>query len=69
MAFYSFVGFETSANLAEEIRDVRKTYPRALFGALLIAGVVYVLVGVAAAAVLSGTSKVTVCVLIRFISV
>lgn len=53
LAFYSFVGFETSANLAEEIRDVRKTYPRALFGALLIAGVVYVLVGVAAAAVLS----------------
>lgn len=53
LAFYSFVGFETSANLAEEIRDVRKTYPRALFGALLIAGVVYVLVGVAAATVLS----------------
>ncbi len=53
LAFYSFVGFETSANLAEEIRDVRNTYPKALFGALLIAGVVYVLVGVAAAAVLS----------------
>lgn len=53
LAFYSFVGFETSANLAEEIRDVRYTYPKALFGALLIAGVVYVLVGVAAAAVLS----------------
>lgn len=53
LAFYSFVGFETSANLAEEIRDVSKTYPKALFGALLIAGVVYVLVGVAAAAVLS----------------
>ncbi len=53
LAFYSFVGFETSANLAEEIRDVRRTYPRALFGALLIAGVVYLLVGVAAATVLT----------------
>lgn len=52
LAFYSFVGFETSANLAEEIRDVRKVYPRALFAALLTAGVVYMAVGVAAASVL-----------------
>jgi APA family basic amino acid/polyamine antiporter len=52
LAFYSFVGFETSANLAEEVRDVRRTYPLALFGALLIAGVIYMAVGVAAAAVL-----------------
>lgn len=52
LAFYSFVGFETSANLAEEIRDVRKVYPRALFAALLTAGVVYMAVGVAASSVL-----------------
>ncbi|MBP1124001.1 MULTISPECIES: APC family permease [Pseudomonas] len=52
LAFYSFVGFETSANLAEEIRDVRKVYPRALFGALVTAGVVYMAVGVAASTVL-----------------
>jgi APA family basic amino acid/polyamine antiporter len=52
LAFYSFVGFETSANLAEEIRDVRKVYPRALFAALLTAGAVYMAVGVAAATVL-----------------
>lgn len=52
IAFYSFVGFETSANLAEEIRDVRKVYPRALFAALLTAGVVYMAVGVAASSVL-----------------
>ncbi len=51
LAYYSFVGFETSANLAEEVRDVRRTYPRALFGALVTAGVVYVAVGVAAVAV------------------
>lgn len=53
LAFYSFVGFETSANLAEEIRDVRRVYPRALFGALLAAGIVYMAVGVAASSVLS----------------
>jgi amino acid transporter len=47
IAFYSFVGFETSANVAEEVRDPSRVYPRALFGALLTAGVVYLLVGVA----------------------
>ncbi|WP_416638091.1 APC family permease [Pseudomonas sp. OHS18] len=52
LAFYSFVGFETSANLAEEIRDVRKTYPRALFGALLIAGIIYMAVAIGAAVVM-----------------
>jgi amino acid transporter len=52
LAYYSFVGFEVSANVAEEVRDVRRVYPRALFGALLVAGVVYVLVGLAASIVL-----------------
>ena len=50
LAFYSFVGFETSVNLAEEVRDARRSYPRALFGALLVAGAVYVAVGVVASA-------------------
>lgn len=50
IAYYSFVGFETSANVIEEVRHPTRTYPRALFGALLTAGVVYVLVGVASAA-------------------
>ncbi|WP_193045689.1 APC family permease [Mycolicibacterium baixiangningiae] len=49
VAYYSFVGFETSANVAEEIRNPSKVYPSALFGALVTAGVVYVLVGVASA--------------------
>ena len=49
VAYYSFVGFETSANVAEEIRDPSKVYPRALFGALITAGAVYAAVGVASA--------------------
>jgi APA family basic amino acid/polyamine antiporter len=53
LAYYSFVGFETSANVAEEVRDVRRVYPRALFGSLLVAGVVYLLVGLAASVVLA----------------
>ena len=51
LAFYSYVGFETSVNIAEETKDPSRSYPRALFGALLVAGVVYALVGAAAAAV------------------
>lgn len=53
IAYYSFVGFETSANVAEEVRDPSRVYPKALFGALLTAGVVYVLVRVASSAALS----------------
>lgn len=51
LAFYSFVGFETSANIAEEVTDVRRVYPRALLGAVTAAGVVYVLVGLAVSTV------------------
>ncbi|GHH37072.1 amino acid transporter [Streptomyces candidus] len=50
LAYYSFVGFETSVNVAEETKDPRRSYPRALFGALITAGAVYALVGAAAAA-------------------
>ncbi|MBP2336659.1 amino acid transporter [Saccharothrix coeruleofusca] len=50
LAYYSFVGFETSVNLAEEVQDPRRSYPRALFGALLTAGAVYLLVGLVASA-------------------
>ncbi|WP_049565656.1 APC family permease [Streptomyces sp. SBT349] len=48
LAYYAFLGFEASANLAEETRDPRRSYPRALFAALGAAGLVYLLVGVAA---------------------
>lgn len=49
IAYYSFVGFETSANVIEEVKEPTKTYPRALFAALATAGLVYVLVGLASA--------------------
>lgn len=47
IAYYSFVGFETSANMIEEVKEPSKMYPRALFAALATAGVAYVLVGLA----------------------
>lgn len=52
LAFYSYVGFETSVNIAEETKDPVRSYPRALFGALIAAGLIYALVGAAAAVVL-----------------
>ena len=52
IAYYSFVGFETSANIVEEIKQPSKVYPRALFASLLTAGVVYVLVGIASSVAL-----------------
>lgn len=52
LAFYSFVGFETSANVAEEVKDVTRVYPRALFGALFVAGTVYVLIALASSIML-----------------
>ena len=56
VAYYSFVGFETSANVAEEVREPRRVYPKALFGALATAGVVYVLVGLASATALPASA-------------
>ncbi len=48
LAYYSYVGFETSANLIEEVREPSKVYPKALFASLIVAGVMYILVGTAA---------------------
>ncbi len=50
LAFYSYAGFETSVNVAEETRDPARSYPRALFGALTVAGLLYAAVGVVASA-------------------
>lgn len=44
LAFYALIGFEDSANVAEEAQDPRRSYPRALFGGIVIAGVIYLLV-------------------------
>ena len=51
VAFYALVGFEDSANVAEETRDPSRTFPRALFAGLVAAGVLYILVGFVASLV------------------
>jgi basic amino acid/polyamine antiporter, APA family len=51
IAFFAFIGFETLANLAEEVKDPHRTVPRGILGAVSASVVLYV--AVAAAAVLA----------------
>ena len=53
LAFYALIGFEDSVNVAEEAKNPERDYPRALFGGILIAGAIYLIIGVLAPAVLS----------------
>ena len=51
LAFYALVGFEDSVNVAEEAEEPTRTYPKILFGGLAIAGLIYLLVTIAASSV------------------
>ncbi len=53
LAFYAFVGFEDSANMAEEVQDPSRAYPKALLTGLLVAGAIYMLVTITTAMVVS----------------
>ncbi len=44
LAFFALIGFEDSVNLAEEASRPRVDFPWALFGGLLAAGMIYLLV-------------------------
>ena len=44
LAFYALIGFDDSVNVAEETQHPSRNSPRAIFGALLLAGVIYLLV-------------------------
>jgi len=48
LAFYAFIGFEDMVNMAEEARRPARDLPFAIFGSLVVATLLYVLVGVAA---------------------
>jgi APA family basic amino acid/polyamine antiporter len=51
LAFYALIGFEDSVNVSEETIDPPRTYPKALFGGLAIAGTLYLLVTIGASMV------------------
>lgn len=44
LGFYAFIGFEDMANMAEEVKDARKSLPRAILGSVLLTTVLYVVV-------------------------
>jgi len=44
LAFYAFIGFEDMVNVAEEIKDVEKTLPRAIIITLALTTLIYFLV-------------------------
>ncbi len=48
-AFYAFIGFEDSVNMAEEVRDPIRSFPPALLTGIVAAGIIYLLVGFTAA--------------------
>ena len=48
-SFFAMTGFENTANVAEETIDPHKSFPRSLVGGMVVAGVIYVLVSMAAA--------------------
>ncbi len=52
LTFYSFVGFEDMLNVAEEVKDPKRTLPRGLLLAVLISSLIYMGVSVVAVSVL-----------------
>lgn len=44
LAFFAFTGFEDMVNLAEEVKEPEKSFPKAIFLSLIIAAVLYILV-------------------------
>ena len=48
LAFYAFIGFEDMINVAEEVKDVRRTLPRAIIITLVVTTGFYVVLSLAA---------------------
>jgi basic amino acid/polyamine antiporter, APA family len=47
--FYAFIGFEDSVNMAEEVKEPHRTFPPALITGVVVATIIYLLVGFTAA--------------------
>ncbi|MEO8132380.1 MAG: amino acid permease [Betaproteobacteria bacterium] len=48
LAFYAFIGFEDMVNVAEEVRDVQRNLPRAIFLAIGLSTLLYLVVALVA---------------------
>jgi len=53
LAFYAYIGFEDMVNIAEEVKDPKRSMYRGVIGSVVLATIFYLLVGWAALAVLS----------------
>ena len=49
LSFFAMTGFENTANVAEETIDPHRSFPRSLIGGMVTAGLIYVLISMAAA--------------------
>lgn len=47
LIFFAFIGFEAIANISEEVKNPKKTLPRAIILSVLISGIIYILVSLA----------------------
>ena len=47
LSFFAFIGFEAMSNVAEEVRNPKKTIPRAIFLSVVISSLLYVLLAFA----------------------
>ena len=52
LTFYSFIGFEDTLNVAEEVRDPFRTLPKALLLAIAISSVIYIGISITAVSVI-----------------
>jgi basic amino acid/polyamine antiporter, APA family len=48
LAFFAMVGFEDSVNMAEEVKEPERIFPRVMLTGLGIAGLIYILVSISA---------------------
>src|SRR3712207_4712792 len=56
LAFFAMTGFENAANVAEEVHNPSRVYPRALLGGMVSAGVIYLVIAfIASMVVPTGT--------------
>lgn len=46
IAFYAFIGFEDMVNIAEEVKEPQKAFPRAILASMLVVTVLYIAVAV-----------------------
>lgn len=56
LAFYAYIGFEDMVEVAEEVKDVTKTLPRAIITTLILTTVLYLVLVVSAQLAVSATT-------------